>query len=361
MSEQNRNIKTEDELSLKDVILKLKSFLEEILRYWWILALFILPILAFKLYKHFQFEPKYKAKLTFMVNTDEGGGNLAGMSSVLGTFGLGGGSGGDYNLEKMLQLLRSRKIVQTILFKKAKINGKTDFFANHFIREYDFHQDWSNDTTGLNEFTFTNIDQNSFKRFENNALLQLYGLVIGDPDKKVKPVLTSEIGENTGIMTIEATTLKEELSIAFIDSIFHELSDYYVLKTIEKQEHTYQTISAKSDSIALELRNAEFSLAKFMDTNRGLYNKTDQLNQMRLEAKVKMLLAAFGKIVEQKEMAEFALRDRTPVIQVIDRPIPPISPSKSSLVMILVISCLVGGFLGAIFIVARKILREILN
>jgi len=352
----------DDEISLKDLILKLQEFWKELWRYWWLIALFCIPFLAYNLYKHITFEKSYAASLTFMVNEDEGGSSLAGMSSVLGSFGLGGATGGEYNLEKMLTLLKSRRTIQEVLLKKTNVEGQEKKFANHIIEVQELHKDW-NDKGGdidLTNFEFTYDSLAHFDLKHNTALKAIHSQIIGSPKHGIPAMLSSKISEETGIMELSMNTRKEELSINLLEGLYENLSEYYIQKSTEKQRKTYDLVAAKTDSLQGELRSAEYSLANFMDKNRGLYNRKDQLEQFRLEAKVKMLGTAYAKVVEQKEIAEFALNDKTPVVQVIDYPISPIEPSRSSIVKKIVFALVLGGFLGAFFIIGRKIFRDTL-
>lgn len=352
----------DDEISLKELILKLQEFWYELWRNWWVIILLCIPFVAYNLYQHFTFEKSYTASLTFMVNEDEGGGGLSGVSGVLGSFGLGGGAGGDYNLEKMLSLLKSRKIIQKVILSESMVDNQKDYFANHFIKVQDLHAEWSeiNGDIDLNEFIFRSNDMSTFDLTHNTALKSIHSHIIGNTSKGVPALLKSTISEDTGIMELTMETKNEQLSINILESMFGVLSKYYVDKSTEKQQNTFDVISAKADSLQGELRSAEYALANFMDRNRGLYNRKDQLEQLRLEAKVKMLGTAFAKVVEQKEIAEFSLNDQTPVVQIIDYPISPIEPSKSSLIKNLIIALLIGGFLGAAFIIGRKIIRDAL-
>ena len=352
----------DDEISLKELILKLREFWRELRRNWWLIALFCIPFLAYNFYKHTTFEKTYTASLTFMVNEDEGGGGLAGVSGVLGSFGLGGGAGGEYNLEKMLSLLKSRKIIEKVILSKSVVDNQNDFFANHFIKVQDLHTEWSrlDSDIDLSEFIFRSNDISTFDLTHNTALKSIHNYIIGNTSKGIPALLMSTISEDTGIMELTMETKNEALSINILESMFDVLSKYYVDKSIEKQLNTFAVISAKSDSLQGELRSAEYALANFMDKNRGLINRKDQLEQFRLEAKVKMLGTAFAKVVEQKEIAEFSLNDQTPVVQIIDYPISPIEPSKSSLIKNLIIALLIGGFLSAVFIIGRKIIRDAL-
>ena len=121
---------------------------------------------------------------------------------------------------------------------------------------------------------------------------------------------------------------------------------------------TYDIIKAKSDSIFTEIRSTEYALANFKDSSFGLRTRKDQLKALQLEAQVKILYQMFEEVKKNQEMTEFALRDQTPVVQVIDSPIPPIEPEDGSKAKAIIIACLLGGFLGGGYVVGRKIIRD---
>ena len=346
----------DDEISLKELVLKLGEFWQELWRGKWLIAAVIIPFLAFMLYRAINEPVTYSTKLTFMVDNESASG-MGAMSGILGSFGLGG-AGGDYNIDKMLALVRSRKIIQTVLFQKEKIDGKEDYYANHLINIYDLHENWKEDTTGLKNFLFTHDSIPTFTLPENNALKILHGFVVGDPDKGLTALLETSSSETTGIMSLDMKTENEALSIYMVEDIFQTLSTYYIEKAIEKQQHTYDAIKFKTDSTLTELRAAEYALANFKDSNFGLRTKKDQLTPIRLEAKVRMLYTMYGEALKNLELTEFALRDQTPVVQVIDLPIPPIEPKDGSLFKAIIIACLLGGFLGGGYIIGRKIIRD---
>ena len=145
-----------------------------------------------------------------------------------------------------------------------------------------------------------------------------------------------------------------------LEAIYENLSTYYIEKATEKQLHTYEAIKFKTDSIFTEIRSTEYALANFKDTNFGLRTRKDQLRAAQLEAQVKILYTMFGEAKKNQEMTEFALRDQTPVVQVIDSPIPPIEPEDGSKAKAIIIACLLGGFLGGGYIIGRKIIRDAL-
>ena len=73
-----------------------------------------------------------------------------------------------------------------------------------------------------------------------------------------------------------------------------------------------------------------------------------------------MLIAAVAKAMENLEVADFALQNKTPFIQEIDRPITPIKAEKKSVFRTFFISIFIGTFMAILFLVIRKIVKSAL-
>ncbi len=343
-----------DEITLKELILKIKGYAAEVFHNWKLAGLITMPFLAFFLYKAFTTPPTYKANLTFMLNEDTGGG-FSGVSGILGSLGLGGGGGGKYSLDKILELSRSRQIIEKALFTNCNYNGQDDFFANHLIREYKLHEKgWAKDTA-LQQFMFTNGNTAVFSKRENKALMGLYGMLV----QTTKGALfTSSFEKNSGIMTFSVNSTSEDLSIELVKTIFAKLSDFYILNAVQKEQETYALLKSKVDSIKYLLYGKEAGLAKFDDSNLFLQEQTVQLPKKRLNRDVQMLTLMYGEAIKNLEVAEFALNNKRPFLQAIDFPISPIKPEKISKVKNGLLGLCIGLMVGALFIIARKIIRE---
>lgn len=346
----------DDEITLKELILKIQEYWQEILKNWKLIFLIIIPFVAFFLIKAFLTPATYSAQLTFMVNEDEGGGGFGGVSAILGQFGFGGGGQSSYNLDKILELSRSRKIIQMALFEKVNIDGKKDYLANHLIEEYEFHEKWKKDTTGLKDFLFVKDSVELFSRVENKVLKSLHGQLIGG--ENTKGLLSASYGEETGILNITHETTSEELSIFLTEILFEKLSQFYIDKTIEKQQQTYDILKIKTDSLRRALNGAQYQLLKFEDTNRGLTLSQSNAEKVRLMQEVQKITLAYGESYKNMEFSDFALKSKTPFVQVIDLPIEPIKPVGQSKLKALIIGGFLGCFLSIGFLIGRKIFKE---
>jgi len=354
------------EISMKEALLATKEYLSEIKRCIPIILLITLPILAFQIYKAVKSDFVYSAPLSFMLN--ENSGSSAGISSILGSIGIPIGGSGEDNLDKILELSKSRKISASTIFRKTEIGGKEDFLANHLIQMLEEKGDWNKkglvgkkQTYDIDNLRFSHDSLSAFSLVENNGLKHLQDHLIGNSQRKIDPIINTGYEEQTGIMKINATTTNGEVSVKLAKILFEELSEYYIDQSIEKQELTYKLIKSKSDSIYGELQAKSYSLANFKDGNQGMFARTDKLTESKLELEIRKLGAMYSEVTKNLEVADFALKDKTPFIQLIDEPILPIIPQKSSLLKAIMLGLFLGVFLGTAFVVTRKMFRDALN
>lgn len=350
--EQEKRYIEEDEITLKEVILKVQEYFWEVVRNWKFVVIITIFLMSLLLYQAISTPTVYPGELTFMINEDDGGG-LGGMSAILGQFGFGGGGRGKNNLDKILELAKSRNLIHKTIFEKVTIEKKYDYMANHIIRLYDFHDKWRDDTTGLVNFYFSNDSIIGFDRTALTALKGVYLKVIGN--ENVDGILKTGYSESTAIMYIKAVTVSEELSIELCNFLYNHLSDFYVNKTIEKQKQTFDVMFEKVDSIRGMMAEKEFALAKFLDSNRGLLNNQDRLRELRLKRDVQVLNEAYGTSLKNFEIADFTLKNKTPFIQIVDQPFAPLSTVRVSKIRNLLFGGFIGVFIGTLLIIIRKI------
>jgi len=312
-----------DEITFKELILKIQEFFREVLRYWYIVLFLAVLIGGYKFYQTYKMPINYSAKLTFMLNNDQGGGNaIGGFAASLGL----GGSKGDLNLDKIHALLKSRNIIQRGLFKKTNFNGKEDYFANHLIELYNLRDYWKKNIPDRVDFRYNNVVIEEFSPTENSVLKGLYGMVIGTLN--FESLLKSSIDDDTGIMTMMVRSTNPEFSIRFVDTLYSELGRFYIDKTIEKQQKTFEITKNRVDSIRKVLNSLQIQLLKFQDSQRNTTLKQYRAKELELQREFQASASAYGELIKQQEIASFALDSKTPFIQSIDKPIPPLAPDK---------------------------------
>ena len=352
---------SDDEITLKELILKIKEYWLVLWGIkWWVVAIGVL-MASFFLIKAVLKKETYPATLSFLINDAEGN-RMGGLSSMLGQFGLGGSfQSGRYNLDRVVELTRSQRIISRSLFDSIEIDGRQDLVANQLIRIYDFHRGWKDhDDPRLRDFLFTGDHIDNFDPTTTTATRQLVGLISGD-EKGKNSLLRINYGEESGIFKLTINAEHPALSIALAKGIYAALSDYYISRAIEPQQLTVTTLEHKLDSVKLDLDRAEVSLAAFENRNQFLISELDRYKREGLQRQVSILNILYGEVLKNLETARFALQTNTPVFQAIDSPTLPIKaerPSKRKAVM-------TGGVLGALlavsFFLGRKIYLDAMS
>jgi hypothetical protein len=357
----------DDEITLKEIILKIREYFGEIVRNWKIVLLVTFIFLAYMIYKSSRSEYSYQAKLTFMLNQNEGG-SFSGLGGILGQFGFGEKS--EFNKNKIMILNKSRRIVEKAIFEKVKINNKVDFLANHIIINQDTLGKWASvpfymrpfsKDNPLKGFIFKNGNFERFSELENTALKSVYNVVAGNPDKGDAGVMTNGFDKESGIMHISTVTTNPELSIAITNKVFDNLSRFYIEKTIEKQKATYDVLKSKTDSIFALLQGKEAGAAAIEDRNVASWGSTTKLPSRRHTRDIQKLTIMYSETLKNLEIADFAVKNQMPLVQPIDRPIMPITGEKTSIIKSLMIGLFLGFFVSSLFIILRRIIREALN
>lgn len=290
-----------------------------------------------------------------MLNEDSGP-SAGGLSSILGQFGLP--SGGEFKLEKIAELSKTRAMASEVMFDSLGLEGQKDYLANHYITEKERVDQWAphrfwEQPSQLQGFRFQSDSLRGFDRLENRALLKLHKLFRDD--------LSTSIDEITGILEFKITTTSELLSYHSLEGLFEKLSNYYTDKSVEKQQATFDALQFKCDSLEGLLNAKEYQLARIKDSYRSQWLNTEKVPEEKLFREIRMLTIMYGEALKNKELAAFSLDNMTPFIQAIDRPILPINRSKEQLWRAIIKGLIVGFVFGSVYVLGRKIYYDIMN
>lgn len=347
----------QDEITFKEVVIQFNNYFIEVKKRWRIIVVLFLLIGVVLSFRAITTNERYVAELNFLVSEDEGGLG-GGLGVILGDIGFGGG--GEKNLEKILQIAHSRKIFGLVIFDSVVVEGKTKILANDLLNELVEHHDfirkprykfWKKESV-LKDFQFYRSDLEDFDRLERTAFIGMY--------TKLPKVFTSKTDEDTGIMELKITTHSEELSYNLCKKFFEQLSSFYIEKSIEKQKETYNLINKKVDSIRALIRQKEYIIAGYTDSYRNIWQQKAKVPVSAMQKEVQMMYIMLGEAIKNKEIADFALNNNTPFIQVIDEPIKPLMSLKPSLWEAIFKSFLVALILGITYIIISKWIRDLL-
>jgi hypothetical protein len=342
------NLPDNDEITLKELILKIKEYGREVLRKWWLILIFILMGAGFMYNQYLKSKPEYSAQLSFTIKTD-GGLSFGGLSSLLG-------GGSNSKLDRLAAFATSRRVIQTALFKPVDLAGDTNLFANHLIRDLDLHKMWAIDTTGLKGFLFNLSDierlkdPNRFTRLENKVLLSLYDAMVGK-----KAIFGCGYDKKTEILNMSLTTHHEELTIALLRTLYAQLTDYWIKESSLKEDKTFVNLKSQVDSVKRSMDGSTMAVAKALDSNRGTFLEEDKEKIERMRREGLISASIYGEALKNLTMATISKENNVPLIKDLDMPIAPITPVQLSRLKALAIGIALGGFVGSLLVIIRKI------
>lgn len=354
MNQNKPQAPSADYSTIKDLVLNVRRYLDEFRHHRKLCYAFLAVGLLYGFWFYWSNPKIYEAELSFMLNEDQN--QAGGLSAVLSEFGgLLGSHGDEVNLQKILELGKSRNIAEKVFFDSCTVFGKSDFLANHLIKELETHGKWGAKSyyfieNPLKGFQFKHQQVESFTRLENAALKQLHALFLS--------MLTTAVSEKTSIMKLNVQCTDEMLAYELANRLFDKMSQFYINKTIEKQKQTYDDLASKTDSLRKLLHNKQYGLADLKDSYRATWLLKEEVPKTILDQDIKMLQLIYGEALKNKEIASYALDHKTPFIQAIDLPIMPLKVSRLILVKSLILGALYGMLLASTFIFVRKFYQE---
>jgi uncharacterized protein involved in exopolysaccharide biosynthesis len=361
MAEQNTTEQFDnDEISLKELILKIKEWYQFLLAKWKliVLASIIGGLIGFT-YAYRQ-PITYKAVLTFALEEDKGSGG--GMSGALGLasqfgFDIGGSGGGAFAGSNLIELMKSRLLVEKTLLNPIEVEGKTISIAEYYIQINKMREAWDKNPALKNIQFLPNTDREKFTLQQDSILKGIYSsltapgnLTIAQKDKKVS------------ITSIEVVSLNEKFSKIFCENLAKETSEYYVEIKSKKARMNVEILQKQTDSIRAELNSAITGVATAADNvfNLNMAMNVKRTPGARRQVDVQANTAMLTSLVTNLEMSKMALRKETPLIQIIDRPIFPLEKEKVGKLKSLVLGGFLAGFLTVLYLVFTTLYKKMI-
>jgi uncharacterized protein involved in exopolysaccharide biosynthesis len=354
-----------DEISLKEMVFKIKDWVAYLKSKIIIIVLFGLigGILGYT-YAYFQ-KPTYKATLTFALEDDKAGGggigSAMGLASSIGIDLGSSGGGGAFAGSNLMELMKSRLLVEKTLLNSVVINGENITMAEYYIRINKLREKWAanvNLNGKLNNIQFTtNADRAKFTLLQDSVLQTLYKaltnpavLSIQQKDKKVS------------ITTIEVINENENFAKLFCENLIKETSNFYIETKSKKSRLNVEILQKQTDSIRAELNGAITSVAVETD---NVFNLNPALNVRstpgkRKQVEVQANMAILSQLIAQLELAKVNLRKETPLIQIIDHPIFPLEKIRTGKITSLLLGGVLASFLTILFLVFGRIYKKIM-
>lgn len=358
MVESNKQLNHSEEITLKDLLIKINNGRKYLLMNWKVIIIATVIGGVLGLVYSFIKKPVYLAQLSFALQDDNSSGGLSSALGLASQFGmdLGGGNNSTFSANNMLELMKSRSMVENTLLTPVDINGKKQTLAELYISFRKLRDNWSEPE--LKNIHFS-VDQprSKFSLKQDSILWTLYKVII---DKNLD---IEKLNKTESLNTIKVESTNELFSYYFANVLVKTVSDFYIDTKTKKSAKSVLILQHQADSVRRELNSAITGVAVTGDVNP---NPNPALQIIRVpslhrQVDVQANTVILAELVKNLELSKVSLRKETPLIQIIDKPILPLEKKKIGKIMGFILGGFLVGFLTVVYLVCRKVFRSILS
>lgn len=349
MANKTNALKTEEEISLRDLLLKIREWMAYLKQKWrWLLLFAFIGLacgLSYALFK----KPEYKATISFVTDIKDDHSSFqgyAGLATNLG-FSLGNleGNNGLFSGDNIFDLMETRLMLQRTLLTRVEINGEKSVLINRYIEVEELRK---------KKKFFRNIsfsaDTSVLTRQQSSAINIVANLIIGEMDHS-----------NGSIMKVSFTSKDEEFSQLFLTTLMHNVEAFYIATKTKRARETIDVVQKQLDSIRRELYGAMNSVASFQDFNQDLVRQGPKVQQQKSAMKVSINSAIYKQLVTNLESAKMALQRETPLFEIIDKPVLPLGRIQPGKVKWSISGAILGIILSAAYFLIGGIYQDLMG
>lgn len=322
-----------------------------------ILAISVIGGIIGLIYAYSQ-KPIYTAELSFVLEEEQSGSRLgaySGLASVVG-IDLGSGGGGIFVGDNLMEFMKSRSMIEKTLLTSVNRNGQRQTMADFYIDINSLRKSWEKNPKLKNINFSPNEDRLNFSREKDSLLMVFYKNIVGgnlSVNKKDKKL---------SIISVVMKSEHELFSKYFTEILVGVVSDFYIETRTKKSVENLAILKNQADSVRRALSSAIRGVAISVDMNpnpnpaRQVLRIPSQNRQIDIQANTEILKSLLPNL----EMARINLRKETPLIQKIDEPSLPLQKTSASKSKALIIGGILGGFFAVLFLILKRIFRQIM-
>lgn len=356
-SNTNQTRLQNDEISLKDILLNLRNFYRYLLSRWKLILLAsIVGGLLGLAYAYFR-KPLYTASCTFVLDEGTSRGGLsqyAGIAAMAGINIGGGASDGLFQGDNIMELYKSRTMLQKTLLSNGEFDGEKDLLINRYIEINRLREAWKK-SLRLRDLSF-DIPAEQFTRVHDSVMTGIVKdlnenyLTVAKPDRKLS------------IIKVDVKSLDEQFSKNFNDAVVGNVNRFYIETKTKKSVDNLRILQRQADSVRAVLNASISGAASAIDANpnANMALQTLRVPSQRKQIDVQANSAMYAEIVKNLEVAKLNSRQDAPLIQVVDEPVYPLSKEAIGKAKGIIIGGFLFGFICCFILVVGCLFKSIL-
>jgi hypothetical protein len=221
-----------------------------------------------------------------------------------------------------------------------------------------WRKQWAN-TLGLNQkIVFpVNADRNKFSLQQDSVLGVIFNALLD------RHVSISQKDKKVSILSITVRSEDEKFSKYFAEAIADEVSGFYIETKSKKAKMNVEILEHQVDSVRAQLNNAITGVASTIDQT---YNLNPAFNVQRApstrrQVDVQANTAILTQLVVNLELARVSLRKETPLIQIIDKPVFPLTKDRYGKMKSMIYGGLILSIVTVLFLIVGKFFKDLMQ
>jgi hypothetical protein len=291
---------------------------------------------ALGLVYYFITSPKYQATATFIVEEKSSGSGLAGMAGQLGfdISSLTGGNAGLFDGDNILEIIKSRNIIESVLLSKVNIsdsaNNKT--LADLYYEISGLKNKLEHKSKDLANLNFSSINKGVAHTILQDSILYVMIEKINKDNLNVQ-----RTNKKGSIFSISTNSTNPQFSKLFSERLLNETSEMYIKIKVGNLSSNITRLQNKADSLQALLNRTSYQSAALntFDANEA-YKSSSVPEEMSQRDKL-VLNTLYAEVVKNVEILRISLINQKPIIQVLDLPKFPLVNQEINLCPILLI------------------------
>ena len=292
-------------------------------------------------------KPVYTSELTFAVE-DDGGSTLSAYSGIAAQFGLdlGGGGGGVFSGENLIELMKSKMLVEKTLFTRIDVNGKKQSMLNYYVDTKIKGPKKAN--TPIDDLNYPDNYVSGNNRFQDSILNKIVKSIIKDQ------LLIDRIDKKLSIISLRFKDGDELFAKTFVENLAKTVIQFYVEYRSKKSRQNVEILQRQTDSVNNLITYGIGSIAATSDLNVNPVRQVVRIGTQRRQVDLQVNGALYGELLKNLELSKISMRKQMPLIQIIDTPVLPLEKKKPGRLLTGILFAFLGCGITAIYLLLRR-------
>lgn len=332
------------------IVSDLIKVFKNLLRLWWVFL--IISIISGLLGIWYASNQKitYKSHLTFALD-DGGGGGMGNLMNLASQFGLNLGSGSKdiFAGDNILEIMKSRRMIEGVLLSVDTFNTKPYTIIEYFLEQSGARK--SNEKIKNIHFP-VGENRTNFTYQQDSLLYTLY------LDFKNRYIVAQRPDRKLSIFEVNVTTSDEKLTKDFTDRIVSQTNKYYTEIRTKKGKETLAVLEERVSSMKGNLNSSITKRAEVQDVNVNPAFVEAQVPVLKQQANIQAYGGAYGELFKNLELARFQYLNEIPLLQIIDEANYPMEKIKFGKLKGGILFAFLANLLFLVFLLFRNVFKK---